>query len=86
MRPEFAQTDPQTRARRGFGRAAVEIDLIHKGIKTKSVLLRESQVRVFVEIDLIHKGIKTVAVAVRVAIGAVVEIDLIHKGIKTRYS
>ena len=32
--PRFAQTGPQTRARRGFGRAAVEIDLILKGIKT----------------------------------------------------
>ena len=34
--PRFAQTGPQTRARRGFGRAAVEIDLIRKGIKTRN--------------------------------------------------
>ena len=59
MRPEFAQTGPQTRARRGFGRAAVEIDLIHKGIKTDEKDYAVSPSCGRVEIDLIHKGIKT---------------------------
>ena len=84
MRPEFAQTDPQTRARRGFGRAAVEIDLIHKGIKTVTTLSGKI-VTLPVEIDLIHKGIKTLCVEhLRCSVHYVrVEIDLIHKGIKT---
>ena len=70
MRPEFAQTGPQTRARRGFGRAAVEIDLIHKGIKT-SLLRPILQTWYAVEIDLIHKGIKTLAALSNIKAGEV---------------
>ena len=49
----------QRRAAQGFAGAAVEIDLIHKGIKTRK--LRSAFCSTFsgVEIDLIHKGIKT---------------------------
>ena len=62
----------------------VEIDLIHKGIKTPAsvsfMTLKE-----FVEIDLIHKGIKTMVFRISLYISSPrVEIDLIHKGIKTQ--
>ena len=65
--------------------AQVEIDLIHKGIKTKKPIFLLGKLIKFVEIDLIHKGIKTdMAVAFDLHVfGKQVEIDLIHKGIKT---
>ena len=39
----------------------VEIDLIHKGIKTARKVARIASRMAGVEIDLIHKGIKTPA-------------------------
>ena len=63
----------------------VEIDLIHKGIKTLHghTGITES-LHAVVEIDLIHKGIKTPTRCGMLATASgVVEIDLIHKGIKT---
>ena len=61
---------------------SVEIDLIHKGIKTDTI--RHCVKCFFVEIDLIHKGIKTSdRRTCRPALVRCVEIDLIHKGIKT---
>ena len=60
----------------------VEIDLIHKGIKTPRQL---PPLPPLVEIDLIHKGIKTIHVLAPLRFSSLlVEIDLIHKGIKTR--
>ena len=65
---------------------AVEIDLIHKGIKTGSGTPVVYKVNLDVEIDLIHKGIKTRTprtVMMTPSRASRVEIDLIHKGIKT---
>ena len=61
----------------------VEIDLIHKGIKTLICENVYCHSLVIVEIDLIHKGIKTEGQA-DIVPDAKVEIDLIHKGIKTQ--
>ena len=47
---------------------AVEIDLIHKGIKTETFLDAALLQRRMVEIDLIHKGIKTPGVLVAVVV------------------
>ena len=78
---------PQSRAAQGFAGVAVEIDLIHKGIKTsKSTSSMRKMPPCRVEIDLIHKGIKTVVPSAPARLhGTGVEIDLIHKGIKTRF-
>ena len=51
----------QRRAAQGFAGAAVEIDLIHKGIKTTGFAISNIDGFIIVEIDLIHKGIKTEA-------------------------
>ena len=40
--------------------SAVEIDLIHKGIKTDFLCYHVFYIFGSVEIDLIHKGIKTI--------------------------
>ena len=64
--------------------STVEIDLIHKGIKTSGRVSRVEVRVVPVEIDLIHKGIKTAPAAVNSSTYPAVEIDLIHKGIKTK--
>ena len=61
----------------------VEIDLIHKGIKTRFIQLAFPSTVREVEIDLIHKGIKTSSTVRLILLVAFVEIDLIHKGIKT---
>ena len=63
----------------------VEIDLIHKGIKTLSSIFLKIFFSLSVEIDLIHKGIKTQCQKVQIHRQRMpqVEIDLIHKGIKT---
>ena len=49
----------QRRAAQGFAGAAVEIDLIHKGIMTTGMMMFFCEVDLSVEIDLIHKGIMT---------------------------
>ncbi len=51
---------PQSRTAQGFAGAAVEIDLIHKGIMTIYGLKKFSHSSQ-VEIDLIRKGIMTSA-------------------------
>ena len=65
----------------------VQIDLIHKGIKTGRISLPNLAMRSFgVQIDLIHKGIKTDFNFEGSGVsGSSVQIDLIHKGIKTLF-
>ena len=50
---------PQSRAAQCFAGAAVEIDLICKGIMTQFLCLYNQRGNVTVEIDLICKGIMT---------------------------
>ena len=64
----------------------VEIDLIHKGIKTRAGMGDSFYAIGKVEIDLIHKGIKTRPPPRSGPDASRVEIDLIHKGIKTQKS
>ena len=74
----------QRRAAQGFAGAAVEIDLIHKGIMTQILHTGDYGTRTRVEIDLIHKGIMTTGMMMFFCeVDLSVEIDLIHKGIMT---
>ena len=50
-----------------WGSRTVQIDLIHKGIKTKIIHKLISRNRIGVQIDLIHKGIKTCRAIILVA-------------------
>ena len=62
----------------------VEIDLIHKGIKTRLHFVISVASSNRVEIDLIIKGIKTKRRRSLAYVPLHVETDLTHKGIKTR--
>ena len=52
----FAKMPPQSRAAQGFAGTAVEIDLIHKGIKTRPCRYRTASTNKGVETDLTLKA------------------------------